>query len=122
MNARPDCGAAFVEDAKFLRASSLKQVKYTLPGPMTMVDTLYDGYYKSREKLAREFAVILNEEAREIAAAGIDVVQFDSNCVVLRNERQRMIELLTVDAGRHVAQHVPHVLVVDDRRPCFARH
>ena len=38
---------------------------------------LYDGYYKSREKLAREFAAILNAEAREIAAAGIDVIQFD---------------------------------------------
>jgi len=67
----------FVDDAKFLRASTRNRVKYTLPGPMTMVDTLYDGYYKSRENLAREFAVILNEEAREIAAAGIDVIQFD---------------------------------------------
>ncbi len=69
--------AIFVEDAKFFRAQTKKRVKFTLPGPMTMVDTLYDGYYKNREKLAREFAVILNQEAREIAAAGIDVVQFD---------------------------------------------
>jgi 5-methyltetrahydropteroyltriglutamate--homocysteine methyltransferase len=67
----------FVEDAKFLRDATDHRVKYTLPGPMTMVDTLYDGYYKSREKLAREFAAILNAEAREIAAAGIDVIQFD---------------------------------------------
>jgi 5-methyltetrahydropteroyltriglutamate--homocysteine methyltransferase len=67
----------FVEDAKFLRAQTDRSTKFTLPGPMTMVDTLYDGYYKNREKLAREFAAILNEEAREIAAAGIDVVQFD---------------------------------------------
>ena len=67
----------FVEDARFLRGATTKRVKYTLPGPMTMVDTLFDGYYKSREKLAREFAVILNEEAQEIAAAGVDVIQFD---------------------------------------------
>jgi 5-methyltetrahydropteroyltriglutamate--homocysteine methyltransferase len=67
----------FVEDAKFLREATDHRAKYTLPGPMTMVDTLYDGYYKSREKLAREFAAILNAEAREIAAAGIDVIQFD---------------------------------------------
>ena len=67
----------FVDDAKFLRSATTKKVKYTLPGPMTMVDTLYDGYYKSREKLAREFAAILNEEAMAIADAGIDVVQFD---------------------------------------------
>jgi 5-methyltetrahydropteroyltriglutamate--homocysteine methyltransferase len=67
----------FVEDAKFLREATDNRVKYTLPGPMTMVDTLYDGYYKSREKLAREFAAILNAEAKDIAAAGIDVIQFD---------------------------------------------
>jgi 5-methyltetrahydropteroyltriglutamate--homocysteine methyltransferase len=42
-----------------------------------MVDTLYDAHYKSREKLAWEFAKILNEEAREIAATGVDVIQFD---------------------------------------------
>ncbi|MEO8136888.1 MAG: methionine synthase [Betaproteobacteria bacterium] len=69
--------AVFADDAKFLRAQTTKRLKFTLPGPMTMVDTLYDGYYKSREKLAREFAVILNQEARELAAAGIDVIQFD---------------------------------------------
>jgi 5-methyltetrahydropteroyltriglutamate--homocysteine methyltransferase len=69
--------AVFVDDAKFLRAQTAKRLKFTLPGPMTMVDTLFDGYYKSREKLAREFAAILNQEARELAAAGIDVIQFD---------------------------------------------
>src|SRR5581483_10294871 len=67
----------FVEDAKFLRQQTKHPVKYTLPGPMTMVDTLYDGYYRSREKLAREFAGILNQEARELEAAGVDVIQFD---------------------------------------------
>lgn len=67
----------YVEDARFLRSETGHRVKYTLPGPMTMVDTLYDGYYKSREKLAWTFAEILNEEARAIAAAGVDVIQFD---------------------------------------------
>ena len=68
----------YVDDARFLRArNAAPQVKYTLPGPMTMVDTLYDGHYKSREKLAWAFAEILNEEARAIEAAGIDVIQFD---------------------------------------------
>ncbi len=69
--------AVFVEDARFLRSQTKRPIKYTLPGPMTMVDTLYDGYYKSREKLAREFAAILNREARELEAAGVDVIQFD---------------------------------------------
>jgi 5-methyltetrahydropteroyltriglutamate--homocysteine methyltransferase len=67
----------FVEDARFLRSQTSRRVKFTLPGPMTMVDTLYDDHYKSREKLAMEFAAILNAEAREMDAAGIDVIQFD---------------------------------------------
>jgi 5-methyltetrahydropteroyltriglutamate--homocysteine methyltransferase len=67
----------FVEDARFLRGATGRKVKYTLPGPMTMVDTLYDAYYGSREKLALAFAVILSDEARAIEAAGVDVIQFD---------------------------------------------
>jgi 5-methyltetrahydropteroyltriglutamate--homocysteine methyltransferase len=67
----------YVEDARFLRAQTRNRVKYTLPGPMTMVDTLYDAHYGSRDKLAWRFAEILNEEARAIAAAGVDVIQFD---------------------------------------------
>jgi 5-methyltetrahydropteroyltriglutamate--homocysteine methyltransferase len=67
----------YVDDARFLRAQTGRKVKYTLPGPMTMVDTLYDEHYRSREKLAFAFAEILNQEARAIAAAGVDVIQFD---------------------------------------------
>jgi len=67
----------YVDDARFLRGETKHPVKYTLPGPMTMVDTLYDGHYKSREKLAWAFAEILNEEARAIEATGVDVIQFD---------------------------------------------
>jgi 5-methyltetrahydropteroyltriglutamate--homocysteine methyltransferase len=67
----------YVDDARFLRGETRHAVKYTLPGPMTMVDTLYDEHYRSREKLAMRFAEILNEEARAIAAAGVDVIQFD---------------------------------------------
>lgn len=67
----------FVDDAKFLREATDRPIKWTLPGPMTMVDTLYDEHYKSREKLAWEFATILNQEARELEAAGVDIIQFD---------------------------------------------
>ena len=67
----------YVDDAAFVRGQTAHGVKYTLPGPMTMVDTLHDEHYGSREKLAFAFAEILNEEARAIAAAGVDVVQFD---------------------------------------------
>ncbi len=67
----------FVEDAKFLRRQTTQPIKWALPGPMTMIDTLYDAHYKSREKLAWEFAKILNEEAKELEAAGVDIIQFD---------------------------------------------
>ena len=67
----------FVADAAFLRAQTDQRIKWALPGPMTMIDTLSDRYYKSREKLAWEFAGILNQEAKELEAAGVDVIQFD---------------------------------------------
>lgn len=67
----------YVDDARFLRAETNRLIKFALPGPMTMVDTLYDDYYHSREKLAWEFAKILNTEAHELEAAGVDVIQFD---------------------------------------------
>ncbi|MGX1114002.1 5-methyltetrahydropteroyltriglutamate--homocysteine methyltransferase [Pseudoalteromonas sp. MBR-15] len=67
----------FVDDAKFLRAQTKKPIKWALPGPMTMIDTLYDDHYHSREKLAWEFAKILNQEAIELEAAGVDIIQFD---------------------------------------------
>jgi 5-methyltetrahydropteroyltriglutamate--homocysteine methyltransferase len=69
--------SVFVDDAKFLREQTDQPIKWALPGPMTMIDTLYDRHYKSREKLAWEFATILNQEAKELEAAGVDIVQFD---------------------------------------------
>ena len=69
--------AVFVEDAKFLRQQTQQTIKWALPGPMTMIDTLYDNHYKSREALAWEFAAILNQEAKELEAAGVDIIQFD---------------------------------------------
>lgn len=67
----------FVDDAKFLRQQTEQPIKWALPGPMTMIDTLYDDYYKSREKLAWEFATVLNQEAKDLEAAGVDIIQFD---------------------------------------------
>lgn len=67
----------FVEDAKFLRSQTDQPIKWALPGPMTMVDTLYDEHYQSRKELAGVFAKILNQEAKELEAIGIDIIQFD---------------------------------------------
>ncbi|WP_096087802.1 methionine synthase [Agaribacterium haliotis] len=67
----------FADDAKFLRQQSKQKIKWALPGPMTMVDTLYDAHYKSRQALAWEFATILNQEAKDLEQQGVDIIQFD---------------------------------------------
>lgn len=64
-------------EARLARAHTTRQLKFTLPGPMTIVDTVADAHYGSREKLAMAFAALLNEEARALQADGVDVVQFD---------------------------------------------
>ena len=66
--------SVFVEEAKLLRQQTNQPIKWALPGPMTMIDTLYDDHYKSREKLAWEFAKILNQEAKELEAVGVDII------------------------------------------------
>ena len=67
----------FVDDARYLRSITDHPIKAQLPGPMTMADTLKDEHYGDMETLARVFAGILNEEARELEAAGVDLIQFD---------------------------------------------
>lgn len=69
--------AVHAEDVRFARANTARRLKFTLPGPMTIVDTLADEFYRDRERLAFEFARVLNEEVLELAALGLDVVQFD---------------------------------------------
>jgi 5-methyltetrahydropteroyltriglutamate--homocysteine methyltransferase len=64
-------------EARLARAHTRKQLKFTLPGPMTIVDTIADAHYGDRVKMAMAFAALLNEEARGLAADGVDVIQFD---------------------------------------------
>lgn len=70
-------GSIHGAQARFTRAHTQHPLKFTLPGPMTIVDTLADEYYRERPRLAMEFARLLNEEARELEAIGVDVIQFD---------------------------------------------
>lgn len=65
------------DEAEFCRAHTARGLKFTLPGPMTICDTLADGHYGRRADMAMAFAEILNEEALELEAAGCDVIQFD---------------------------------------------
>jgi 5-methyltetrahydropteroyltriglutamate--homocysteine methyltransferase len=64
-------------EARLARAHTKKKLKFTLPGPMTIVDTIADAHYGDRVKMAMAFATLLNEEARGLAADGVDVIQFD---------------------------------------------
>jgi len=70
-------GRVHEQEARLLRAHTDRTVKFTLPGPMTCVDTSADAHYNDREKLAMDFAKLLNQEARALQADGVDIIQFD---------------------------------------------
>jgi 5-methyltetrahydropteroyltriglutamate--homocysteine methyltransferase len=64
-------------EARIARAHTKKKLKFTLPGPMTIVDTVADRYYGDKVKMAMAFAELLNQEALALQADGIDIIQFD---------------------------------------------
>ncbi|MDQ3188643.1 MAG: methionine synthase [Pseudomonadota bacterium] len=64
-------------DAQLARAHTNRKLKITLPGPMTIVDTVADRHYGDRAKMAMAFASLLNQEARALQADSVDVIQFD---------------------------------------------
>ncbi|MGO9758611.1 MAG: methionine synthase [Roseiarcus sp.] len=70
-------GPVHAAEAAAARAHTRRKLKFTLPGPMTIADTIADEHYRNRAELANAFAAALNEEARELEALGVDVVQFD---------------------------------------------
>jgi len=66
-----------VDDVKFLRAHTDKTVKITIPGPFTLSQLAVSQYYKTPEEVAMAYAEVVNEEMRDLFAAGADIVQFD---------------------------------------------
>jgi 5-methyltetrahydropteroyltriglutamate--homocysteine methyltransferase len=70
-------GRVHEAEARFLRAHTRRRIKFTLPGPMTIVDTVADRFYGDRVAMAMAFADLLNQEARALVADGVDVIQFD---------------------------------------------
>jgi 5-methyltetrahydropteroyltriglutamate--homocysteine methyltransferase len=70
-------GRVHADEARVARAHTKKKLKFTLPGPMTIIDTIADRYYGDRVKMAFAFAELLNEEAKALQADGVDLVQFD---------------------------------------------
>ncbi|HYM27721.1 MAG TPA: methionine synthase [Steroidobacteraceae bacterium] len=64
-------------EALLMRDHSRRKIKITMPGPMTIVDTIADRHYGDKVKLAMAFAELLNQEARALEKDGVDVIQFD---------------------------------------------
>src|SRR6201999_2233539 len=65
------------DEARVARTHTTRKLKFTLPGPMTIIDTIADKYYGDRVKMAFAFAELLNEEAKALQADGVNVIQFD---------------------------------------------
>ena len=107
-------GAVHRLEASAARAHTRRKLKFTLPGPMTIVDTIADEHYRDRPTLAHAFAAALNEEARELAALGVDVVQFDEPAF---NVYMREVQDWGVAALERAAQG----LQVHDGRPYLLR-
>src|SRR4029079_10778149 len=70
-------GRVHETEARLARAHTTRKLKITMPGPMTIVDTIADEFYGDRVKMAMAFAALLNEEARALQADGVAVIQFD---------------------------------------------
>ncbi len=70
-------GRVHAMEAQFARAHTTKKLKFTLPGPMTIVDTVADRFYGDKIAMAMAFAELLNQEALALQADGVDVIQFD---------------------------------------------
>jgi len=70
-------GRVHADEARVARAHTRNKLKFTLPGPMTIIDTIADRHYGDRVKMAFAFAELLNEEAKALQADGVDLIQFD---------------------------------------------
>ena len=104
-------GPVHADEVRHARAHTTRQLKFTLPGPMTIVDTLADEHYRDRRRLALEFARLINEEARELAALGLDVLQLDEPAfnVYLDDVRAWGIEALHVAIAGLACRTAVHI-------------
>ncbi len=102
-------GAIEVSDVEFLRANTDRRIKITLPGPFTMAQQAQDDYYKDEEALALAFAAAVNEELKDLKAAGADVVQIDEPWLQARPDRAARYG---VKAINRALQGVPGTTVV----------
>jgi 5-methyltetrahydropteroyltriglutamate--homocysteine methyltransferase len=86
-----------VRDVAFLRAQTDQPIKITIPGPFTMTQQLHDEYYKDEPALAMDCAAALNEEIKELFAAGADVVQLDEPFLQAQPDKARRFALPAIN-------------------------
>jgi 5-methyltetrahydropteroyltriglutamate--homocysteine methyltransferase len=86
-----------VDDVRFLRAHTRRAIKITVPGPFTMSQQAQNDYYASDEAAAMDYAVAVNEEIRDLFAAGADVVQVDEPYMQARPDRARQFGLAALN-------------------------
>ena len=86
-----------VRDVEFLRANTDRTIKITLPGPFTMAQQAQNDYYDDDQELALAYAAAVNEEARDLKAAGADVVQIDEPYLQARPDKARAYGLEAID-------------------------
>ena len=86
-----------VDDLKFLRAHTDRQVKITVPGPFTMLQQAQNDFYKTEEEAAMDYAEAVNAEIRDLFAAGADVVQIDEPYMQARPEKARQYGLAALN-------------------------
>jgi 5-methyltetrahydropteroyltriglutamate--homocysteine methyltransferase len=91
-------------EARLARAHTKRKLKFTLPGPMTIVDTIADAHFGDRIKMAMAFADLLNAEARALAADGVDVIQFDEPAF---NVYMREVEEWGIQALHRAIERLP---------------
>jgi len=82
-------GPVEVRDLKFLKTQTSKPVKMTVPGPFTMAQQAQNDFYKSEEEMALDYAAAVNEEIKDLFAAGADVVQIDEPYMQARPDKAR---------------------------------
>ncbi|MBV5269371.1 MAG: methionine synthase, partial [Afipia sp.] len=104
-------GRVHADEARAARAHTTRKLKFTLPGPMTIIDTLADSYYGDRVKMAFAFADLLNAEAKALQADGVDMIQFDEPAfnVFLDEVNDWGIEALTRAAEGLTCQTAVHI-------------
>ena len=120
-------GAVEVRDATFLRRSTDRATKITLPGPFTLAQQAFDEFYGDEEELAMDYAAAVNEELKDIIATGVDVVQLDEPWMQARADRaarygvrvlNRALEGITAPTVVHLC--FGYAEMVRDKPPAYA--